>query len=350
MKVPRQLQPLVHDGLIDSVVRPLMTGKEAAVYVVIANGELCCAKAYKDADHRSFKNRANYQEGRSVRNSRRGRAMQRGTKYGKRELEENWQNAEVDALYRLAGAGVRVPKPLNFAGGVLIMELVVDEDGDVAPRLNDVSLTEETAKRYHQVLLRDVVKMLCAGLIHGDLSEYNVLVDADGPVIIDLPQAVDAAANNNAERMLRRDVGNLAAYFSRFAPEIRLTDYGREIWDLYAKGELVPNTVLTGRFEMPKGEADVGSVLQDIDDARKDNERRKPRSSNADKGNEAWRGVVPDAEPSETPAGRSPRQKAKQEPKEMVVSPTGTRKIVDLRAPTKPKPLAREDDSKKKRR
>ena len=276
MKVPRALEPLIRDGLIDEVVRPLMAGKEASVYVVVSQGEVCCAKAYKDAEHRSFRNRANYQEGRSVRSSRQARAMRKGSRFGKQELEEDWQNAEVDALFRLAEAGVRVPRPLNFSSGVLLMELVVDADGEVAPRLNDITLSEEKARSYHQTLLRDVVKMLCVGLVHGDLSEYNVLVDANGPVIIDLPQAVDAAANNNASRMLRRDVRNLSAYFGRFAPELGTMDFGREIWELYERGKLTPDSELTGRFRAPQRLANVGNVLRDIDDARRAAARRRP--------------------------------------------------------------------------
>jgi RIO kinase 1 len=275
MKVPRQLLPLVQDGMIDEVIRPLMAGKEASVYMVIAQGEVCCAKVYKEATQRSFKNRAKYQEGRGTRNSRRARAMQRGSKFGKQEKEDDWQNAEVEALYRLADAGVAVPKPVDFAAGVLVMEMIVDADGSVAPRLNDVALTEETARAYFKSLLQDVVRMLCAGLIHGDLSEYNVLVGADGPVIIDLPQVVDAAANNSASQLLRRDVSNLAAYFSQFVPELGTPDFGREIWKLYENGELHPETELTGKFKRPRGKVDIKGVLSDIDDARKDADRRR---------------------------------------------------------------------------
>lgn len=342
MRVPRQLQPIVSDGLIDEVVRPLMTGKEASVYLVVAHGELCCAKAYKDASQRSFKNRADYQEGRRTRNSRRGRAMQRGSKFGKREQEDDWQNAEVDALYRLAAAGVRVPRPLGFSHGVLVMELITGDDGDVAPRLNDVALEPEVARSYFKSLLADVVKMLCAGLVHGDLSEYNVLVAADGPVIIDLPQVIDAAANNNAPKMLRRDVSNLGAYFSQFAPELGTPDYGREIWQLYQKGKLLPDTKLTGRYEHPTKKADVGSVLQDIDDAREDAQRRQGRSSSKkEKGKETWRGVVPDAEPATA---------VEQWVEETVESPTGNRRVVNLRPPTPPKPKAEPAAEKTKRR
>lgn len=238
MKTPRRLEPLIEDGLIDEVVRPLMSGKEASVYVVRCGDSLRCAKVYKEANKRSFRQAAEYQEGRKVRNSRQARAMAKGSKYGRREQEEAWQNAEVAALFRLAGAGVRVPKPYDFLDGVLLMELVADADGDAAPRLNDVTLEPDEARRHHAFLIRQIVAMLCAGLVHGDLSEFNVLLGPDGPVIIDLPQAVDAAGNNHAFSMLERDVGNMAAYFGRFAPELRQTRYAKEMWALYEAGEL----------------------------------------------------------------------------------------------------------------
>lgn len=237
MKTPRRLEPLIEDGLIDEVVRPLMSGKEASVYVVRCGDSLRCAKVYKEANKRSFRQAAEYQEGRKVRNSRQARAMAKGSKYGRREQEEAWQNAEVAALFRLAGAGVRVPKPYDFLDGVLLMELVADADGDAAPRLNDVTLEPDEARRHHAFLIRQIVAMLCAGLVHGDLSEFNVLLGPDGPVIIDLPQAVDAAGNNHAFSMLERDVGNMAAYFGRFAPELRQTRYAKEMWALYEAGE-----------------------------------------------------------------------------------------------------------------
>ena len=320
MKVPPQLQPLMDDGIIDEVLRPLTAGKEAAVYVVIAQGRVCCAKVYKDAANRSFRQRATYQEGRRVQNTRRARAMDRGSRYGKRELEAEWQNAEVDALRVLSAAGVRVPRPLNFTGGVLLMELITDANGDVAPRLTDQTPSPETARAYHRSLIGDVAKMLCAGLIHGDLSEYNILVDADGPVIIDLPQAVDAAANNSARRMLRRDVDNLAAYFGRFAPELAQSDYGREIWQLYQSGALHPTTELTGRYRQPKRKANLKGVLAEIDDARKDAERRREGPPRHGPERDPSRGILPDVEEEEDSAaeGRS------------VVSPTGRRRAVDL--------------------
>lgn len=275
MRIPRSIEPLVHDGLVDKVIRSLKSGKEAAVYVVVSEGELRCAKVYKEVDKRSFHQQAQYEEGRKVRNSRRARAMAKRTRYGRREQEAAWQSAEVDALFRLCAAGVRVPKPYGFVEGVLLMELVVDDSGNVAPRLNDLELTGVQARAYHGVLIAQIVRMLCAGVVHGDLSEYNVLVGSDGPVIIDLPQAVDAAGNNNACRMLERDVDNLTAYFGRYAPELRATDYGKEIWSLYESGALHPEIELTGRFEPSAAPADVAGVLRDIEDARDEAEKRR---------------------------------------------------------------------------
>ena len=275
MRTPKSLEPLVRDGLVDEVIRPLKSGKEAAVYVVLSEGEIRCAKVYKEANKRGFHKQALYQEGRKVRNSRQARAMEKNTRFGRKQQEEVWQNAEVDALYRLAAAGVRVPQPYNFVEGVLLMELVTDEHGAAAPRLNDLELTSEQALEYHGLLIKEVVRMLCAGIVHGDLSEFNVLVDAHGPVIIDLPQAVDAAANNNAARMLERDVNNLAAYFGRFAPELLTTSYGREIWKIYESGNLTPDIALTGYFKNSNKQADVNSIMREINDARDDAIRRK---------------------------------------------------------------------------
>lgn len=266
MKTPRRIEPLVEEGLVDEVIHQLMSGKEAVVYVVRCGEEIRCAKVYKEADQRSFRQSVRYTEGRKVKNSRRGRAMEKGSRYGRKEQEGAWQNAEANALRRLAAAGVRVPQPYNFLDGVLLMELVTDEQGNAAPRLNDLVLTEELAREYHHTLIRQVVRMLCAGVVHGDLSEYNVLVGCDGPVIIDLPQAIDAAGNNSARSMFERDVDNLAAYFGRFAPELRTTRYGKEIWAIYESGALHPDVVLAGRFERSEKPADVGSVIREIDD------------------------------------------------------------------------------------
>jgi RIO kinase 1 len=275
MKIPKRIEPLVEDGLVDTVIRQLMSGKEATVYVVRCGEEIRCAKVYKEANKRSFRQSVDYTEGRKVKNSRRARAMEKGTKYGRQAQEEAWQSAEVDALHRLAAAGVRVPKPYNFLEGVLLMELVTDANGDAAPRLNDLVLTPELAREYHQMLITQVVRMLCAGIVHGDLSEYNVLVGAEGPVIIDLPQAIDAAGNNHACSMLERDVYNLATYFGRFAPELLTTDYGMEIWSLYQSGELNPEVKLTGRFKRSEKPADVAGVMREVDAALREEAARQ---------------------------------------------------------------------------
>jgi RIO kinase 1 len=277
MKPPKRLQSLIEEGLIDSVVRQLMSGKEAMVYVVRCGDETRCAKVYKEATQRSFRQAVDYTENRKVKNTRQARAMAKGTRYGRQAQEAAWQSAEVDALYRLAAAGVRVPRPHNFHDGVLLMELVTDAHGDAAPRLNDVAFTPDEARRHHAALLAEVVRMLCAGVVHGDLSEFNILLAADGPVIIDLPQAVDAAGNNHASRMLLRDVGNLSGYFGRYAPELLPTDFGPEIWDLYQRGMLHPEVVLTGRFDRSTAAVDLGSVLREIDDARAEEAARRLR-------------------------------------------------------------------------
>jgi RIO kinase 1 len=268
MKPPKRLQSLIEEGLIDTVVLQLMSGKEAAVYVVRSGGATLCAKVYKEATQRSFRQAVDYTENRKTKNSRKARAMAKGTRYGREAQEAAWQSAEVDALYRLAAAGVRVPAPHNFLDGVLLMELVTDENGDAAPRLNDVEFTPESARAHHAMLLLQVVRMLCAGVVHGDLSEFNILLGAHGPVIIDLPQAVDAAGNNHAQRMLLRDVVNLRDFFGRFAPELLHTDFGPEIWDLYQRGALDTDVVLTGRFERELGPVDMDSILREIEDAR----------------------------------------------------------------------------------
>ena len=277
MKPPKRLQPLIEEGLIDTVVRQLMSGKEAMVYVVRVGDETRCAKVYKEATERSFRQAVDYTENRKVKNSRQARAMAKGTKFGRQAQEAAWQSAEVDALYRLAAAGVRVPRPYNFCDGVLLMELVTDEHGDAAPRLNDVQFTPEDARRHHATLIREVVRMLCAGVVHGDLSEFNILVAADGPVIIDLPQAIDAAGNNHAKRMLLRDVDNLRNFFGGFASELLRSDFGLEIWSLYERGVLLTDSVLTGRFAHKLGAVDVGGVMREIDDARAEEAARRVR-------------------------------------------------------------------------
>ncbi|MEH6566234.1 MAG: PA4780 family RIO1-like protein kinase [Halopseudomonas sp.] len=282
MKIPKRLQPLVEDGLIDEVIRPLMSGKEAAVFVVRCGNEIRCAKVYKEATKRSFKQAVLYQEGRKVRNSRRARAMEKGSKFGRDQQESAWQNAEVDALYRLAAIGARVPTPYGCFDGVLLMELVTDDEGDVAPRLNDVSMSADQAREDHATVMEYVKLMLCAGLVHGDLSEFNVLVDAYGPVIIDLPQAVDAAANNNARKMLDRDVRNMTEYYGQYAPDLLETRYAAEMWALYEEGKLAPETELTGHFDDPEGEADVDSVVAEIRAVLEEEAARQERLRDAE--------------------------------------------------------------------
>ncbi|TAM08989.1 MAG: serine protein kinase RIO [Nevskiaceae bacterium] len=270
MKVPDSLRTLIDEGVIDAVVRPLKSGKEADVYIVSCGDELRCAKVYKDMARRSFQQRVQYQEGRKVRGSRQARAVATATRFGRRQAEVAWKNAEVDALYRLAAAGVRVPRVYGFCDGVLVMELVTGDNGLPAPRLAEVQLSADTSRAYHRMLVQQVVRMLCDGLIHGDLSGYNVLVGTDGPVIIDLPQVVDASANNAARMMLRRDVGNISICLSRFAPQLLDTHYAEEMWALYERGELQPDSELSGHFEFDESAADVDSVMQMIIDARQE--------------------------------------------------------------------------------
>lgn len=277
MKTPKRIQPLIDEGLVDEVVRPLMSGKEAAVYLVRCGDVIRCAKVYKEASQRSFKKAVQYQEGRKVRSSRRARAMEKGSGFGRKQAEESWQHAEVDALYKLSDAGVRVPTPYGCFDGILLMELILDEDGDVAPRLNDIELTAEQARRDHKRMMQDVLRMLSVGLVHGDLSEFNVLQEPQGPVIIDLPQVVDAAANNNAKWMLERDVNNMTQYYAQFAPELANTQYAKEIWALYEAGNLNPDTELTGVFHEVEQAADVAGVLDEINAVFEELQERKAR-------------------------------------------------------------------------
>ncbi|TNF05575.1 MAG: serine protein kinase RIO [Gammaproteobacteria bacterium] len=282
MKVPKRIQPLVDIGLVDEVICQLMSGKEATVYIVRCGDETRCAKVYKDSAQRSFKKAVQYQEGRKDRNSRRARAMGKGTRFGRQQQEERWQSAEVNALYKVAEAGVRVPTAYGCFDGVLLMELVTDETGDAAPRLNDVTMSVEQALEDHATMMNYVVRMLCVGLVHGDLSEFNVLVDAYGPVIIDMPQAVDAAANNNAQAMFTRDVDNMTTYYGQYAPELLSTRYAQEIWALFEQGELDPDVTLTGHFDDPDDAADVGSVLLEIKAAMQEEEDRIERMSESE--------------------------------------------------------------------
>jgi len=277
MKVPARLQPLVADGIIDEVLYPLKSGKEAQIFVVRADGKIVCAKVYKDASQRSFKQAAQYQEGRSYKGGRRTRAMAKNTRFGQAEAEKAWLNAEVEALKRLAAAGVRVPTPYSYVDGVLLMELIQDESGDPAPRLDDVAFPDDIAADYHHHMMGEIAKMLCAGLVHGDLSEFNVLVDAYGPVIIDLPQAVDAARNNNARAMFMRDINNMTQYFGRYNTSLLSSRYGEEIWQLFQQGELTPTTPLTGVFTEVLAEVDLDAVLSVIEHAKAEEAERQAR-------------------------------------------------------------------------
>ncbi|MEZ9627363.1 PA4780 family RIO1-like protein kinase [Aliivibrio fischeri] len=277
MKIPNRLLPLVEDGLIDEVLTQLMSGKEASVYIVRSGDNIQCAKVYKEIEQRSFKQAVAYREGRKVKNSRRARAMEKGSKFGRDEQEKVWQSAEIDALYKLSEAGVRVPTPYGCFDGVLLMELVTDDEGSVAPRLNDVTLTKEQAIRDHDLMIQYVTRMLCAGIVHGDLSEFNVLVDHLGPVIIDLPQAVDASANNNAKWMLERDVNNMTTYYGQYAPELLGSEYAKEMWALYEIGELTPNTQLTGVFIDDGRDADVDGLMAEINAVMEEARLRKER-------------------------------------------------------------------------
>lgn len=277
MKTPKRIQPLIEDGLVDEVLRPLMSGKEATVYLVRCGDEIRCAKVYKDVATRSFKQAVQYQEGRKVRNSRRQRAMEKGTRFGREQQEKEWHNAEVDALYKLRDAGVKVPEPFGCFDGVLLMELITDGDGEVAPRLNDVQIPVERAARDHATMMKYVLRMLCVGLVHGDLSEFNVLMTEEGPVIIDLPQAVDAAGNNHAPTMLARDVANITRYYAQYVPELAETRYAEELWALHEAGALHPDMQLTGKFIVEEHDIDVGSVLQQIDEAYREEMERRER-------------------------------------------------------------------------
>jgi RIO kinase 1 len=278
MRIPDSLVSLADEGIIEEVLRPLMSGKEAQIYLLRAGGEARVAKVYKSANERTFKQRSEYTEGRRVRNSRDQRAMEKRSRHGRDQDEAAWRGAEVDMIYRLHAAGVRVPRPYQFIDGVLIMELITDADGNPAPRLGDVELDRQRASEIYDELLREVVRMLCAGVVHGDLSDFNVLLGPEGPVIIDFPQAVHASTNLNARTLLLRDIDNLHRFLRRFDPERRALPYGEEMWQLYQRGELTPDVRLTGRYRASEAKVDTRAVLDLIADARDEHIRRKPRA------------------------------------------------------------------------
>ena len=282
MKIPKRFKPLIEDGLINEVIQTIMSGKEATLYIVRCGAEVRCAKVYKEANKRSFKKSVQYQEGRKVKNSRRARAMEKGSKYGKQQQEETWQNAEIDSLRKVRDCGVRVPETFGCFDGVLLMELITDKNNQVAPRLADISMTEATAIEEHSIIINFIVLMLCAGIIHGDLSEFNVLIGKNGAVIIDLPQAVDAASNNNAELMFKRDVNNMTRYFANYAPKLINTSYAEEIWGRYEDGSLHPGITLSGVFKEPSALANVDTVIQEIKAALAEEEARLARAKEAD--------------------------------------------------------------------
>jgi RIO kinase 1 len=275
MRIPDSLAPLFDYGILEEVVRPLMSGKEAQVYVVVSGGKHCVAKVYKEAQNRSFKNRAEYTEGRKVRNSRDQRAIQKRSKHGRAQDEAAWRSTEVDMIRRLHAAGVRVPVPSHFIDGVLIMELITDGDGNPAPRLADLVFDPESAQAMYDRLLREVVRMLCAGVVHGDLSDFNVLVGAEGPVLIDFPQSVDTAHNANARKLLLRDVENLHRFLGQFAPLARRLPYAEEMWEHFQQNTITPEMQLTGRYRPSERRANTHAVLELIQDANYDERKRR---------------------------------------------------------------------------
>jgi RIO kinase 1 len=272
---PDGLAPLIDDGIIQRVLRPLMSGKEAQVYLVEARGEVCVAKVYKEAHDRTFKNRAEYTEGRRTRNSRDQRAMQKRTKHGRAQDEAAWRSTEVDMIHRLHAGGVRVPVPYIFIDGVLVMECIADDEGNPAPRLSDLSLDPDTAHEVYHRVIQEVVRMLAVGVVHGDLSEFNVLLGSDGPVIIDFPQSVDTASNTNARRLLLRDVENFHRFLARSVPNARRLPYAEEMWDLFELNALTADTRLTGRHRPPQRRMSTESVRDLIHDADRDERKRR---------------------------------------------------------------------------
>ena len=312
MRVPESLIPLLDQGIIQEVVRPLMSGKEAQIYLVVSDDQLRVAKVYKTANNRSFHQRAEYTEGRAVRNSRTRRAMGRRSSFGRSQDEAAWRTAEVEIIYRLHGAGLLVPEPYNYIDGVLLMELITGMDGDPAPRLADVSLDPESARLVFTTLLSQVVGMLCVGVVHGDLSEFNVLLGQYGPVVIDFPQAVDPAHNQNARKLLVRDLDNLQLLLTHSVPGSRRLPYGQELWALYTKDNLTPDTQLTGRYRPPKRKANTESVLYEVEVAERDARQRQEAQDPKKRGRGRREpGPKPPVEPAKEAAGVTNKAKAK---------------------------------------
>ena len=274
MLIPDRLRSMVEEGFIQRILRPLKSGKEAEVFVVEADGEVCAAKVYKEAHRRNFRQRQDYVEGRKSGDSRQDRAMQHGSRFGQRQREAAWQTHESDTMRRLNAAGSRIPRLRQLGDGVLLMDLVLDAHGEPAPQLGSCQYSRDQALRWHSWLIGEVARMLCTGVVHGDLSEYNILHAHDGPVIIDFPQAIDAARNTNAKRLLLRDVANLTRFFSRFAPELRRSEYGQEMWLLHEQTSLRPDSQLTGRFAAARNVVDAQVVLREIEAAKRDAAKR----------------------------------------------------------------------------
>ncbi len=306
MRVPDELSALADDGVIDEVLRPLMSGKEAQVYLVVSQGRECVAKVYKDAQKRSFKNRADYTEGRSVRNSRDQRAMAKRSRHGREQDEAAWRSTEVDTIYRLQSAGVSVPVPYSFVDGVLVMELVTDHTGSPAPRLGDVDFDPREATEIYHALIQEVVRMLCAGVVHGDLSEFNVLLAERGPVVIDFPQAIDASKNQNARALLVRDVENLHRFHARYVPNAPKLPYAQEMWALFEQNRLTPDTRLSGRFATAHTRVDTRAVMSLIGDANRDESRRRAARGEAPLHGHRPQGPRPQAPRPEAPAAAQP--------------------------------------------
>ncbi|MBS1121486.1 MAG: hypothetical protein H6Q90_3714 [Deltaproteobacteria bacterium] len=239
-----ELDLLVADGVIDEVLGRLKSGKEANISLVRRGDQTFAAKVYKDRATRSFKNNTEYKEGRKVRNTRTQRAMDSGGQFGRDAAEQEWKSAEADALFKLHGTGVRVPTPIMFYEGVLLMELVRDAEGRPAPRLIDVAIPPEEACAVFADLVAQMISMLCCDVIHGDLSPYNILAAAEGPTIIDFPQVISAVHSSRAEFFFLRDFDNVGRFLAGFDRSLAIHRAdGRAIWRAYVSRELTPQFV-----------------------------------------------------------------------------------------------------------